>query len=275
MSLRRLWRRHLALPAEHGAWIWWLGPLIIGTVAGGQLRPELLVLALAALATFLLRQPATLAVKTLSGRRSRQDLPAALAWAGIYTVLAVGSAGVLIALGQRRLLLLAVPALLIFSWHLWLVSRRRERRQLGVEIFAAGALSLSAPAAYWVAQGDSPRTAWLLWLLTWFQSAASIVHVYARLNQRNLTSPVSFRRKLALGQRSLLYNGFNLLGSLVLAGAGWVPALVPSAYALMAIDALEGVLRPAVGARPTRIGLRQLLVGMGYVLLMLLSYALA
>lgn len=233
------------------------------------------MLTLAALASFLLRQPATLAIKSLSGRRSRHDLPAALVWAGIYAALAAGSAGVLIALGQRRLLLLAVPALLIFSWHLWLVSRRRDRRQVGVEIFAAGALSLTAPAAYWVAQGDSSRTAWLLWLLTWFQAAASIVHVYARLSQRSLTPPISIRRRLALGQYSLLYNGFNLLGALVLAGVGWVPDLVPSAYTLMAIDALEGVLRPAVGARPTRIGLRQLLVGVGYVLLMSVSYALS
>lgn len=269
-----MWRRHLALPAEHGAWIWWLGPLLIGTVAGGQLRPELFVLTLAALSAFLLRQPATLAVKSLSGRRSRNDLPATLAWAAIYAVLAASSAAVLIAGGQRRLLPLAIPGLVIFTWHLWLVSRRRERRQLGVEIFAAGALSLSAPAAYWVAQGDSQRTAWLLWLLTWFQSAASIVHIYVRLNQRSLALPIPVRRKLVLGRRSLLYSGVNLLGALVLMRAGWVPELVPSAYALMAFDSLDGVLRPAVGVPPARIGLRQLLVGMVYVLLMSVSYAL-
>lgn len=270
--MSRVWRRHLALPAEHGAWIWWIGPLVIGAAAGGQLRPELALLFATALAAFLLRQPATQVMKSFSGRRNRRELRPALFWIGIYGLLTVAGAVLLLASGHRRLLLLAIPAVVIFAWHLWLIGRRQERGQLGVEIFAAGVLSLTAPAAYWIAQGSSIRTAWLLWGLTWFQSAASIVHIYLRLNQREWAGPLSLRRRLARGQRSLLYSGFNLAGSALLAGIGWVPALVPLAFGWMGLDVLEGALRPAVGAKPTRIGVRQLLVGIGFVLWMALAY---
>src|SRR3972149_5890616 len=33
-----IWRKQYALPAEHGSWIWWLGPLFIGLGGGGAGR---------------------------------------------------------------------------------------------------------------------------------------------------------------------------------------------------------------------------------------------
>jgi len=32
----RLFRRHVALPSEHGAWVFLLSPMIIGFFAGGR-----------------------------------------------------------------------------------------------------------------------------------------------------------------------------------------------------------------------------------------------
>lgn len=267
-----MWRKHYALPAEHGAWIWWIGPLLIGAAAGGEPGPLLGLLGLTALCAFLLRQPATLAVKALSGRRTRDELRPALIWSAIYTGLVLTGVALLVGAGQGRLLLLAVPGVLIFSWHLWLVSRRRERKQPGVEIIAAGAMALSAPAAYWVSGGGSDPEAWLLWALTWLQSAGSIVHVHLRLEQRNLEQVPEMGTRLQMGLRSLMYNGFNQLASLGLAFAGGVPALVPVAFGVTFLDALQGILRPAVGARPRRIGLRQLFISSVFVLLMVLAY---
>ncbi len=272
MNSRRIWRKHYALPAEHGAWIWWIGPLLIGAAAGGEPGPLLGLLGLTALFAFLLRQPAALAVKALSGRRTRDELRPALIWSAIYTGLALVGVALLAGAGQGRLLLLAIPGVLIFSWHLWSVSRRQERRRPGVEILAAGALALTAPAAYWVSGGGSDQEPWILWGLTWFQSAASIVHVYVRLEQRHLERAPEMGARLQMGRRSLMYNGFNQLASLGLAFAGWVPPLVPAAFGVTFLDALEGILRPAIGSPPRKIGLRQLLVSTAFVLLMVLAY---
>jgi hypothetical protein len=41
---RRLWRRHYFIPTEHGAWIWWIGPFLIGAAAGGKPGLDALVL---------------------------------------------------------------------------------------------------------------------------------------------------------------------------------------------------------------------------------------
>jgi hypothetical protein len=272
MSSRSIWRKHYALPAEHGAWIWWIGPLLIGAAAGGELEPLLVLLGLTALAAFLIRQPATIAVKALSGRRARDELGPALVWWAAYAVLTAVGVVLLVDASQGRLLLLATPGVLIFSWHLWLVSRRQERRRPGVEIIGAGALALAAPAAYWVSGGGSDPEAWLLWGLTWLQSAASIVHVHLRLEQRRLELMPELASRLRMGRRSLSYNGFNQLASLALALGGWVPTLVPVAFGLTFLDAIEGVFRPAVGTRPRRIGVRQLLISSAFVLMMVLAY---
>jgi hypothetical protein len=48
--------RHIALPNEHGAWVFLFSPLLIGLATGG-FRPASLLLVAAALAGFLVRQP--------------------------------------------------------------------------------------------------------------------------------------------------------------------------------------------------------------------------
>jgi hypothetical protein len=79
-KLTPLFARHIALPQDHGSWVFLFSPLLIGLFAGGHLSQASLLLIIAALAAFLLRQPVTIAVKVYSGRRSRRDLPAARFW---------------------------------------------------------------------------------------------------------------------------------------------------------------------------------------------------
>jgi hypothetical protein len=258
------WRKQYALPVEHGAWVWLLGPFALGVAAAGRLTAGLLPLLGAALAVFVLRQPVTIAVKAVSGRRTRQQFWPALAWAVVYTFIATALLSPLLLGGQGRLLWLGVPGLLVFGWHLRLVQQRRERRRPGVEILAAGALALSAPAAYWVAGGASNWIGLLLWGIGWFQAAASIVHVYLRLEQRQRSEPPPLRTRLAEGTRSLAYHGFNLGASLMLATVLGLSWLLPMAFLLTGLDALDGVLRPATGARPAAIGMRQLLASAGF-----------
>lgn len=76
-TARALFRRHVALPAEHGAWVFLLGPLLIGLFAAGPFSTATVYLVIAALCGFLVRQPITLVIKVLGGRRGRDTLPAA------------------------------------------------------------------------------------------------------------------------------------------------------------------------------------------------------
>jgi len=265
-------RHTFALPSEHGAWVFLLSPLLIGLFAAQQFSPASFFLIITALAAFLIRQPVTITVKAYSGRRPRTDLIPARIWLIVYGLVAlIGLTGMLL-YGHINLLFLGVPGLIVFAWHLYLVSRRQERRQAGVEILGSGVLALSAPAAYWVGRGDSAPLGWLLFLLTWLQSAASIVYAYLRLQQREMKAQPALRTRWQMARRALLYTSFNLATGIGLSIAQITPPLLAIPYALQWLETLYGTLRPAVGVKPTRIGLRQLVVSSLFTLLFIVFW---
>lgn len=266
-----LLRKHYALPGEHGAWIWLAGPFALGVALGPALSLDLLLLGGAGLTAFLLRQPISIVVKVMSGRRHRRQLRPALIWSAGYALATIALLVLIWARGHNRILWLAIPGLPVFGWHLLLVRRRQERDRPGVEIVASGVLALMAPAAYWVSGGRSGSLPWLLWGIAWFHSAGSIVGVHLRLAQRRLdrTPPLGDRLRMAF--RSLAYHGFNLAAALVLARQIGLPRLLVLGFGLTLVDAVDCTLRPAVGARPSSIGRRQLLVSVGFYSLAILA----
>ena len=264
--------RQIALPQDHGAWVFILSPLLIGLFAGGWVSASAW-LVLGAMAAFLIRQPMSILVKVYSRRRSRRDLRAAWLWSAIYSLLGLVSVVGLAQSGHAYLLWLAAPGVPVFLFHLWLVSRREERRQMGIELVGSGVLALAAPAAYWVGIGQAAPDGWWLFALTWFQSTASIVYAYLRLEQRGLITKPPESVLLKMGNRALLYTGFNLLATLTLSLLKILPPWIWVPYALQSAETLHGaLLKPAIGWKPTRIGLRQLIVSTLFTILFILTW---
>ena len=272
--LSSIFEKRYFLPTEHGSWIWWLGPLLIGTVAAGGPTDDTVVLILAGFAAFLLRQPTAFLVKILSGRRPRRELPPTVFWIAVYTLLLVLAVAALVWRGHEEILVLAVPGVVVFIWHLWLIARRSERGQRGIELVGSGVLALAAPAAYWVSGGVDPFLPWILWIICWLQSAASIVNVYNRLELRGLDAPPSLPLRRRSNQRSLIYHAFNVVLGMILATTGWIPWLATIGFLLMLIDAIDTVIRPPIGASPRRIGFRQLAASSVFVILVALGFSL-
>ncbi|RPI82093.1 MAG: hypothetical protein EHM41_19230 [Chloroflexi bacterium] len=274
-----LWKRYIALPQDHGSWVFLFSPLLIGLFLGESWNTASFVLVIAVVAAFLVRQPLTIAVKVFSGRRSRRDLVPAAFWTIIYSVIGVSAALGLVLLGYGYLLVLAIPGLPVFIWHLYLVSQRAERRQLGIELVATGVLALSTPAGYWIGQGASNPMGWLLWLLVWFQSAASIVHAYMRLEQREWKAvPPLSERLFAINSitfRALLYTTFNLIGVSILSILKIVPLFLFVPYLVQWIETVWGSVNPAVGKKPTAIGIRQLIVSTIFTVLFIAAWRLS
>lgn len=268
-----LFRKHIALPQQHGSWALWLGPYVVGIGAAGSLKPGLLWLTLASLGGFLLLQPLTVLVKVFARRRSRSDLAPALFWSSVHGLLAaIGLAG-LILTGNGYILWLAPAALPVLAWQLGLVARREERGQMGVELVGSGVLSLAAPAAYWVDTGGLAPTGWWLWALCWLQSGGAIVYIYLRLEHRRMTELPAFPERWAMARRSTLYNTSNLILTALLALFGFVPPLVVLSFAAVWLEAMYGgLLRPGIGAKPVTIGVRQVWVTALFAVLMILAY---
>jgi hypothetical protein len=272
LSKNNLFLRHVALPSDHGSWVFLFSPLLIGIFAGGSWSIATIFLVITSLAAFLIRQPVTIAVKVYSGRRNRRELPAAWFWISIYGLIAILGLLGLAVQGFGYLFILALPGIPVFTWHLYLISKRAERRRMGVEIVGSGVLAMAAPAGYWIGAGILDFTGWLLLALTWLQSAASIVYAYLRLEQRGLDSIPIVRTRLKMGRRALIYTSFNLLFVAALALTNLVSPLLNLPYALQLGETIWGTLTPAIGKRPTAIGIRQLIVSSLFTLLFILTW---
>ncbi|MCA1900276.1 MAG: YwiC-like family protein [Chloroflexi bacterium] len=270
--MRENFKKHIAIPQDHGSWVFILSPLLIGVFAGGKFTLSVLSLFVAAMSAFMLRQPMTVFVKALSGRRPKTDLPSARFWVLVYGITAALALLVLIAEGYIYLLYLALPGAPVFAWHLWLVSKRAERKQTGVEIIATGVLSLSAPAAYWTALGGYDPQGWQLWAWIWLQSAASVVYAYLRLEQRELKQIPARKDLWKMGNRALLYVSFNLAASAALGWTRIAPPLLFIPFLIQWLETAWGVFRPSVGWKPTRIGVRQLVVSVIWTILFIICW---
>ena len=271
-AMQRYLRKQFFLPQDHGSWVFILSPLLIGLSAGRSFTSASLYLIIAALAAFLIRQPITMAIKAWSGRRPMEDLPVARAWILFYGAILVLTVVGLTGAGFAYILYLAIPAGPVFAWHLWLVSRREERRQAGIEIIATGVLSLAAPAAYWVGIGKYEPVGWWLWILVWMQTAASIIYAYLRLEQREWKSVPNRWMRFRAGARAYLYTSFNFASALALSLLGILPSLTFIPYLVQWVETLWGVDHPAVGWKPTRIGIRQLIVSTLWTALFILFW---
>jgi len=262
-----LFRRHVALPADHGSWAFFLGPLIVGLFAGGRWHTTVIYLSVAAVCGFLVRQPIGLLVKVAAGRRGRDVLPAAAFWVALYGAVAALHVTGLVLRGFAYILVLAVPGLFVFGWYLLLVYRRAERRRWLMEVLAAGSIALVAPAGMWAGRGAADPLGWWLWLLMWLQSATGIAHVYLRLEQRTLKRKPPAAERMRTGTPVLTSAATGLLLAFVLGQSGVVSHWLWVPYFWQASEVLRGVWLPALGVKPVAIGVRQLLVKIVFVVL--------
>jgi hypothetical protein len=269
---QNLLRRHIALPQDHGSWVFLISPLLIGLFAGATFNTASFYLVAAAFSAFLIRQPTTIAIKVYSGRRPKRELQASLFWMAIYALIGGLTLVGLVLQGYGYLLYLAIPGLPVFAWHLYLVSKRAERRQIGVELVGSGVLALAAPAAYWVGIGEPASVGWLLWMFVWLQSAASIVYAYLRLEQRSLPALPTRATRLKMSARALVYSAFNLAVVSALAVARLVPVLLFLPFALQFLETVWGSFNPAIGVKPTIIGVRQLIVSSLFTVLFIITW---
>lgn len=258
--VRQFFRLRIALTQEHGSWVFLFSPMLIGVFAAGRWTAASGWFVCAALAVFLFRHPLTLIVKSAAGRRGRQDLPAAYFWMAVYGTLAVLSYTGLSRLGFGWIAILMLPGLPILAWHLRLVTRREERRQIGLQIIASGVLALAAPGAYWIGQASYDPVGWWLWLLTWLQSAGSITYAALRLEQRSWPKSRPAKLRFRPARRALIYTTFNTGFALILGLIRVIPLFTFLPFAIQMLETLYGSLRPAGGIRPAAIGMRQLAV---------------
>lgn len=256
----------IPFPREHGGWAIFLVPLVIGTAAGGKWDGSLVLFLIAALFAFLARAP-------LGGLL--QSPPAAgdsgawrrrlWTWFGVYGGISLLALFPLLTFYRRPFLLLfGAAGVVLLYLHLRAVLHRRERTLVS-QVLAAMGLSLSAPAAYYVAAGILDSRALVLWVVNAAFFSSEVCYVQMRVQAQRFHRP-SFRGTAAsayVGTLSVVVV-FCLLG------------LLPAAFLLPFVPSFLKVIWVSIRT-PRRLLIRRLgwlgvVHSAGFIVLCLLSW---
>jgi hypothetical protein len=250
----------IALPPEHGAWGFLLEPILLGLGVvpswGG------LLIALAALGAFLIRQP----IKIVYGDRRKGRIYARTRIAeriallyGIWAVAALVGAVLSAHPGILIPLALAAPVAVI-QFRAYLLNRGR-----GVlpELAGAAALAVTAPGIA-LAGEASPGAAFVLWLIVIARNVPSILYIRAHLRLEHdkpyTLTPVAVSNLVAV------------TGMLLLAALDRVPMLVIAALTLLFFRAMVGLSPYRRRVRIQTIGFLEMAYGLIVVLAAVMGY---
>jgi len=180
----------LVAPREHGAWGLLFVPLItggaIGLLAGGS-WPPLVTFAIAAFAVFWLRTPveAWLGAGLVRPQTRRERQAVAVTVLTLFAVAALALGALFWDGHNRGLLWLGMVAAAAFLLQTILRKLGRRTRMLSQIVGTIG-LTVTAPAAYYLATGQLNRQAWTLWAANFLFAGNQIHFVQLRIHSARL-----------------------------------------------------------------------------------------
>jgi hypothetical protein len=176
-SLSRTTFRNVAIPNEHGGWMFLLEPALIGLGIGFTLPGMLL--AMAALGAFLTRHP----LKLMLDDRLKSRLIPRTKWAVRFSLLYGGLAAVMFATclltAQRPFLLPLILAAPLATIQIYQDAYRRSR-ELAAELSGSIAMGGLAMAVLLLA-GWNPLLAAMVWVIVACRAVTVILYIRARL----------------------------------------------------------------------------------------------
>jgi hypothetical protein len=231
------------VPKEHGAWAVLLVPLFVGAIAGGGLTLGFILLLCASLLVFMSYLPVRKLARSRSGSPVEQlRLHRSRVWASVYLGTGFVLLAPLIARGYWLLLPIGSAAALLFAANLFLT--RRSPRTVPGDLVAVLGLTLTAPAAYYIASHRMDGTAAVIWCLSFLFFGCSVVYVHmkiAAVSTRKTTLPLS--EKIFLGRLNIAYHISILLIVGLLTTVHALRSFTILAFLPMAAHAVWGTLR--------------------------------
>lgn len=187
-------------------------PLLIALLFAGRFEiPALLFVVVVTLA-FLAHEPLATLARFYSAQATRKDqLQQARTWLMIYAFIAAPACALLL-FSYRRWHLLTIGALLLvlLGLHTYLTAKRLERQFIG-EFLGVLSLTLTAPAAYYVALGQFDQRALCLWMLNLLYFSSAVFYIKMRVSRSIKKSNASQLTWQCAGYHAALLIGISLL----------------------------------------------------------------
>lgn len=256
-------KKRYILPVEHGAWAWLIAPFCIAWIVTRPPATDALLLAVATLSVFCLRQPLSLFVRGLFRKGRQPDIPA-LVWTLVYTSAGLLPFLLLLVRGFGYLWWFAAPVPLLLGGYVWMTFRRYERQERLIECIGAATLCLTAPAVVLLA-GSTNAPAVLLWGLCAIQAVGSVLQIHTRLTFRQAERKQQ-PRPWGVAIQALAWHAIAVAVASYLSFAAQIPFL-PVPYLLVLGESLYR-LRGPHDVKIVRIGIQQLILSVSFSVLL-------
>ncbi len=253
-------QKKLRLPKEHGAWAMLYVPFILGTIVAGKVSVAGLCLLLSVSALFISRE--SMLIWWRASRRKRQAQGADKMMFIYLALAALTGAPLLITYKLFALVPLAVFGILLLMLN-GKQAVNLEERSITSEILAICGLTMTAPAAFYVAGGEWTNTAWWLWALSAVYFSSSVFYVKFRVVNLNPNKKEAQRREW---QHCAFYHSFLLVALLFLALTSSLELSVLIAFAPAIGRAFWSLMKPTQPVNLTRAGVLEI----GYSLIFLI-----
>jgi hypothetical protein len=258
-------RTTLQLPREHGAWAMLSVPFLIGVLVGGGQSWRVLWLGLAMTFVFIAREPLLLWQRA---RRRGKDSGAARRLVFIYFGLAaLFSAPLLVFHHLFGLVLLGLLVMILLGVNTWQAGQREDRTVLGESLAILG-LTLTAPAAHYVARGRWEVVALWLWALSALYFTSSVFYVKLRV----LESTRKEQARKQAWRHCALYHASLSISLVVLALTSSVYLFALVAFAPALLRAFWSLLKPAGQLNLRRIGVMEICYSLVFLIFMAIAF---
>ncbi|MGK2859368.1 MAG: YwiC-like family protein [Thermoanaerobaculia bacterium] len=254
--------RRIAVPIEHGGWGFLLEPIVLGFALESSVRGGWL--AVAACATFLIRQPMKVWWSDFAAGRTHPRSGVAVGVAAVYGAIAVAS----LVLAFRHSIAAALPLLLAGPLVVGLVwfDARGKSRDIVPELVGPVALA-SVAASMLMLGGRSLPVALAVWGLLSLRGVPSVLYVRSRLR---LEYGRETSRVLPVAAHAAA-----IAAALWLAKLGLAPFWVVPLYAILLLRAAAGLSALRRKATAKAVGFSEIGWGAVAVLWIALAFRLA
>ena len=244
-------------------------PFVVGALVAGEFSFRVLLLLLSVTFVFIARESLLVWWRALSrGQSHSSSLWMLLIYLGLA---ALAGAPLVFVYHLYDLILLGFVVLILLGINAK-QAVRREDRTIGGEVVAILGLTLTAPAAYYVARASWEITALWLWALSAFYFASSIFYVKLRVHAINPRKEQECRnvwRHCALYHASL----FAALMSLALTGS--LNLLVVGAFVPVLARSFWHLIKPGERLNLRRIGILEIIYSVVFLIFITLTFRLS